>query len=292
MHGYNFHTMDLMHDGLCQKVLYASEAELDHFTSMEAELTTVVARSQSMEFNSELRRVWVPQSRWNMMVRQYVNPEALDDWLNLIEYRFADQKKRGSAVLRTNLVASRTGGKGTVRNLGSCMLSLSFCLKPKPTITLHSRTSYMGYLSLLDMSVAHVAARMVADRIGDAHENFEFVWFLESMQFHGFRTMAFPAGDDDQRQRFLETSYAGYPALCNARKHYDKFMQQDEDGVLYSGMPFTSYRRVRKRLHTEVFGVQYAEQFSDPNSGKSDHRAYKPLPAVNVNSLTFAPIGR
>jgi hypothetical protein len=284
-------TMHELHDAICSRLLYAHTYHLDAYSSMEVELTHVYAESRTMDWDYELRRLWVPESRWRTMVRQYLDPDAVRVWLDTCAKRFGDDKKRGAAILRTNLVEKRVGGKGTVRSLGSCMLTLSFSLRPVPTLTLHSRTCYMGYLSVLDMSVAYHLARLIGDRLGLDHETFRFVWFLESAQFHGFRTLAFPLGDEDEYERFLNRPRGPeYPAMYNAHKHHAKFEQQDDEGVLYSGMPFTSYRRVRKRWHSEMF-EDAAEQFSDPTTGKSDHRAYNPLPALHVRDLNFSAIG-
>lgn len=292
MRPMRFNTMQDLHDGICRKLVYAHTDELDAHSSMEVEMSHVIAESKSMEWDYDISRLWVPESRWRMMVKQYINPEALNEWLALCEYRFGVAKKRGAAVLRTNTVASRVGGKGTVRNLGSCMLTISFSLRPTPVITLHSRTCYMGYLSALDLTTAHVCARLVAERMGLDVRSFRFVWFLESAQYHGFRTAAFAWGTEEEYARFLDAPCGPeYPAMFNARKHHDKFAQQDAEGLLYSGMPFTSYRRVRKRFHTEMKGYDYASQFTDLSTGKSDHKAYKPLPPTHVSTLDFSAIG-
>ena len=292
MHHLKTLTMHTLHDQLCSRLLYASADHLDAYSSMEVELSHVYGESESMVWDYDISRLWVPESRWRMMVRQYVDPDELEAWLALCEQRFGEAKKRGAAILRTNTVKARAGGKGTVRSLGSCMLTISFSLRPRPTITLHSRTSYMGYLSALDMTVAHVCARLVAGRMGLNVEDFKFVWFLESAQFHGFRTLAFPLGDEEEYERFLNRpATPDFPAMFNARKHHDKFLQQDHDGVLYSDMPFTSYRRVRKRWHTEMKGLEFAQQYQDLTTGKSDHRAYKPLPSNHVSTLDFSVIG-
>ena len=285
-------TMHELHDKLCTRLLYSHADKLDAYSSMEVELNHVYAESSTMQWDYELRRLWVPPTRWRTMVKQYLDPELVTAWLDTCGTRFGASKKRGAAILRTNTVERRVGGRGTVRSLGSCMLTVSFSLRPIPTITLHSRTCYMGYLSVLDLSVAYHLARLVGEKVGIDHRTFRFVWFLESAQFHGFRTLAFPLGDTDEYERFLERPRTPeYPAMYNAHKHHAKYAQQDADGVLYSGMPFTSYRRLRKRWHAEMFEEGTAEQFADHDTGKSDHRAYKPLPATHVTDLDFSAIG-
>lgn len=294
VHLFRAPDMDSLHDKMCRGMIYASAGELDSYNSTEATRTTVIGEADSMVLNAELRRLWVPESRWRMMARQYIDPEAFDAWLAGIEDRFVSRgKNRGAQVLRTNVVKPRVGGKGTVRSLGSCMLSLSFSMMPTPKVVLHSRTSYMGYLSLLDMNTAYTAARYISQIVGIPEEEFQFVWFLESMQYHAFRTLAFPLGEKEERKEFLQVvGDEKYPATWPNKKHLIKWQTQDKEGVLYSGMPFTSYRRVRKRYHTEVKGYDFADRFTDHSTGKSDHRAYAPLPSTRLADVDFSAIGR
>lgn len=280
-------TMTALHDKLASRLLYSSRDHLDYVTGMDAVLEHVVAEADSMMWDYDLKRIWVPPSRWTTMVRQYVNKEEAEQWLSLIEKRHT-KKAAQRFVFRTNTVQARTGGKSTVRNLGSCMLTLSLALEPKPTITLHSRTCYMGYLSPLDMSVAYHLARLASTIVSVPLQEFRFVWFLETVQFHQFRTIAFALGDEEQRQRFLDRPVSPeFVAHARARKHHDRWAQQDAEGVPYEDMQkFVSYQRLRKRYHTEVDGYEYAQQFATP-----DNKAFHPLPSTPVSGLTFAKIG-
>lgn len=287
MHRITAPTMTELHDSLCSRLLYSTRENVDYITGMDVVLEHVFAEAQSMVWDYNLKRIWVPPSRWTKMIREYVDPEEVQEWLQLIENRH--QKKAAQRfVLRTKKVASKKGGKTTVRNLGSCMLSLSVALQPEPVATLHSRTCYLGYLSPLDMSIAYHLTRLAADVMGVPLESFRFAWFLETAQFHQFRTIAFALGDDRQRQRFLEAPVTPENvAHARALKHYRKWRSQDDSGTSYDDMQrFVSYRRLRKRFHTEVMGYDYAQQFEGPES-----KAFKPLPSQPVTSLTFEKIG-
>lgn len=288
IHAYRFATVTALHDGLARKLLYGTRDELDDANSVDVQLHNVVAGAKRFEWDYLVNRLWVPRTRWTTMVRQYVDPASLHSWLEMIEDRFP-QSKRGIAVLRTNTVQARQAGRGVTRRWGSCMLSLSVRVKPQPQITLHSRTCYLGYLSVLDLTVAHVCARMAAERIGIEVEDFSFVWQLEMAQFHGFRCLAWPLGDPDLYAEFCnhDWSKARYPGTFIARQWLHRLSKLDEDGVPYGDMPFSSYKRVRRRWHAEAMPDGYGDQFA---GGKKNDKPYKRLPDVHVSELDFSPL--
>lgn len=291
IHAFNFKTATGLHDGLARKLLYGTPDTLDDVNSVDVQLHNVIARAQSFEWDYYVDRLWTTPQRWNTMVRQYLDPESVVDWLDVIEDRFP-QSKRGIAVLRTNTVKARTTGRGVTRRWGSCMLSLSFRVKPEPQITLHSRTCYLGYLSVLDISVAYVLAKLAGERAGIKVQDMSFVWQLEMAQYHGFRSIAFPLGDHDEANFFEnhERDRSKFPGVYLARMWHDRLLKLDEDGIAYGDMKFSSYKRVRRRWHAQMFGAEVAESFAGGTYSK-DGRPYKLIPPTHVNELTLSPIG-
>lgn len=289
IHAYRWPTVTAMHDGLARKLLYGTRDELDDANSVDVQLHNVIAEAKSFEWDYRVDRLWVPKTRWTTMVRQYVDPEALMAWLELIETRFPSSK-RGIAVLRTNTVQSRQTGRGVTRRWGSCMLSFSVRVKPRPQVTLHSRTCYLGYLSVLDLSVAYVLAKLAAARIGIDVRDFSFVWQLEMAQFHGFRCLAWPLGDADLADEFMahDASKNKYPGVHITRQWTDRLDKLDADGMLYGDMKFSSYRRVRVRRHAQMCGPDVTAQFT---GGNKPFKPYKRLPAHHVDELDFSPLG-
>ena len=281
-------TMHAAHDRLASRIQYAHRDKLDLVTSMDSVLEHVYLEADSMTFDYDLKRVWVPPSRWTMMVRKYLDPEEVQQWLNLIEKRIVKKKKAGRPIFRTRLVAPRTGGKGTVRNLGSCMLTCSFTVDPHPRITMHSRACYVGYLSPLDMGVAYHLGRLAAGVVGIPLEDVKFSWFIETAQMHKFRTIAFVLGDEEEQERFLNRPCTPeYIANNRSRYHYDLWSQWNAEGRTYAEMPkFVSYQRLRKRWLAERFGYDYAVEFDT-----DDNKAFRPLPSTPISSLTFEKIG-
>lgn len=291
-------TVDQLHEQMLASMLFSPRESYDDANSVDVQKHNVVAMADSFEWNQNIARFWTTRSRWNTMVKQYIDPEALQAWLDQIDGRFPSSK-RGIAVMRTNTVKARATGRGVTRRWGSCMLSLSLRVKPWPQITLHSRTCYLGYLSVLDLTVAHVCARLAGARIGIDPADMKFVWNLEMAQYHGFRCIAYPLGGSDELyERFTNREYdpslspsrAAYPAVHIARGWHERILALDAAGTPYGDMPFSSFRRVRARWHTQVYGLEYAQKFA---GGERTHHAkpMRPIPDTWTDDLDFSVIG-
>ena len=296
IHAYNFPTGTALHDGITQKLAFAPKSKLDLVTSVDVQLHNVLARAESFEWEFDLKRMWLGRSRWTAMINQYINPVALEEWLDSCEAKLKG-RKRGVSIMRTNSVAQRTNGqKDRVwRRWGSCMLAIGYRSMPEPQITLHSRTSYFGYIAALDLTVAHVCARLIGERVGLAPEEMSFVWHNECTQYHAFKSMAYIMGDEGMRERFLEPdephTRESAPALYYSQKWLDGFAKEDAEGKLYGDMNFGQTRRIRKRWHTEVLGYDYGEPFEGgTHASSSQNRRFKPLPSVSSDQLDFSPI--
>ena len=124
---------------------------------------------------------------------------------------------------------------------------------------------------------------------------FRFQWFAETTQYHRFRTIAFPLGDNEERKQF-RTAVAQakedgvlpeYPALQRNWETYQKWLKADAAGLSYDTMsPYRSYQRPRKRFHSQVKGLDYARQFQDP-----DNKAFPVLRPLDVKALRLDKIG-
>jgi hypothetical protein len=297
---FKFSSATQMHERMCERLMMGTyEGQPMHADGVQ--LHNVVIGCKSFEWSFDLKRLWMPQSRWRMMVRQYIDPRALDQWRINVETHLTKSrnKGRGIAVLRTELdsaselLGMRTNnvqgygsGKGVRRRWGSCMLSMSYRQVPQPTVTLHSRTTYFGYLAAMDMTVAHVFAREASAITGTPVEDMQFVWYLEQAQFHGFRSLAWPMGksdikeamdaDVDDRQSISPKEQPGYRRALDG---YARILKSDRAEKPYDDEKYSSFARVRRRFHTEVYGAEYGRQFGTP---------FDPLPSVDIADLDFS----
>lgn len=299
IHAYRFKTATQLHDRIAHKLAYYSESELDMSSTVDTHLCNVVARAESFEWEFDLKDLWLTKTRWTQLARQYINPWALDAWLEQIEDRmhWSGKKSRGMALMRTQQVKARQHGSKTARRWGSCMLAVSFRRVPEPQITLYSRTSYMGYLAALDITVAHTCAREISVRLGIPVEEMSFVWMLEDAQF-SFKSMAYlfnnPELYPDLESYDLDdpSGVAEHPGLHLSARWWNVFKREDEEGKLYGDMSWGACRRIRKRWHTEVLGYDYGLQFEGGSRAKSQKNRYKPLPSVMSTELDFGVLDK
>lgn len=281
--------MTALHRDLCNGLLFAPR--VDDIAGGSVQWHNVIGTADSMEWNGNLKRLWIPSLRWSRMVSQYIDPVEFEAWIDAIKSR---QKKYGSVVLRTNVVAPQVGGTSTVRNLGSCMLSLSYRNRPRRELVLHSRTCYLGYLSLLDLTVAHTAARHIAATVGCAVEEISFAWVLETAQYHDYRSTAWHLGANPTSRLWnhywssVHDATRDYmPGVWSSAKWIARMQEQDAAGNPYSAEKFVSRRRIRKRWHSEMWEPGHGNQFTDA----ADKAYAQPLPSVPTSSLDFSKIG-
>lgn len=288
-----------VHEAMCEKLMYGDTPgdDYDWTHGTEVGLHNVMLGARSFDWSFDLKRLWIPPSRWTMMIRQYIDKGDLDDCMAKVSDRLVG-RGRGIAVLRTRTVQGRGVGRGVRRRWGSCMLNLSYRTNPTPTVSLHSRTTYFGYLAALDITVAHVFARTCGQITGIAPEDMQFVWSLDLAQFHGFRSLAWCLGDegiradldadvDSRLTRPARMAPGNQPGYRKALDGYARILNSDRAGKLYGDEAFSSFARVRRRYHTEVFGVEYAQQFAGGTTNRGGKGPFPPLPSTPSETLTF-----
>ncbi|MGX9924154.1 hypothetical protein ACWIG4_30370 [Streptomyces sp. NPDC002248] len=317
MRTYNSPTLTDLHEQMTKSLLFASSEELDHVSNVDVAIHDVMGKADSMAWDFDLKSMWLTKSRWTMMARQYIDPDELVKWIEMSTGKIG-LKGRGIAVMRTKVVKPR-GGAATghtnkeTRRWGSCMLNLSYKAIPTPTITLHSRTSYLGYIGALDLSVAWMCARYLGHELGIPPEAFTFIWHIEAIQWHNFKSLAWMLNHVDPKQRDQYRRYlikpvskltaeevdliTMKPAVKMTRAWHRKMMASDAKGETYGDMSYNTYRRIRRRWHTEVLGYERAQTFEGwslykqgPKLGeqKEFFKAYQPLPSVSIHSLDFS----
>lgn len=318
MHAYQADTMTDLHTKLCQNIVLAPKNKLDVITTADVQIHNTMAYAKSMDWEFDLKNLWLTKSRWTMMARQYIDPEELKIWIERSTGRVG-LRGRGVSLMRTRIVKPR-GGAATghtnqeTRRWGSCMLAISYKALPRPQITLYSRTCYLGYLSGLDLTVAWQCGRYLAHEMGIDVKDISFLWMNEAQQYHNFKSLAFLLNhvDEDQRDMYrgmmlndkvpkkYKDTILQSPALLMSRRWMLNMLKLDRDGATLGDMSYNTYRRIRRRYHTEVLGYDVAQRFEGwskykqgPQKGedKEYFKAYQPLPHTYAVDLDFSPIG-
>lgn len=289
IHAHTYDTPADMHEAMCDRLMFGKEFGVDYDWThgTEVGLHNVMLGCRSFDWSFDLKRLWIPESRWTMMIRQYLDPNAVNAWLEKIDDRLKG-RGRGIAVLRTRMVEGRGTGRNVRRRWGSCMLNLSLRTNPTPTVSLHSRTTYFGYLAAMDITVAHVLARMAGDVVGIDPVDMQFVWTMDLAQFHGFRSLAWALGDPEIKAELDDAlpdrlSIKGEPGFRKALDGYARILKSDQAGILYGDEKFSSFCRIRRRFHTEVMGTAHASTFAGGVARTVN--PFPPLPSVLSDTL-------
>lgn len=320
MRAWRAETMTSLHERICQILVHSPPERLDVVSSVDVQIHNAVCQAMTMDWDFDLKTMWLTPSRWSMMCRQYIDPEQFEIFIEKITSKMG-KSGRGIAALRTNAVQAQGGpDQGFTnkerRRWGSCMLAITYKSVPAPQITLYSRTSYLGYLGALDMTVAWMVGRYVARALGLGMSEMCFVWYNEAMQFHNFKSLAylFNTADDERRAAYRRALtlpkdelnhdeklwIVQSPALRLSRSWMQRLVRDDAENKTYGDMNYNTYRRIRRRYHTEVFGYEHAKNYegwshfkNGPREGerKEFFKAYKPLPSTPVSTLDFSRIG-
>lgn len=252
------------------RLLWAKDEDLAYKSSLDTMIVDGLAHADSAAYTMNIgSALWLTPVRWTTMVRQYLNPDSLEFWLEGCAK--IGQKGRGinamdmrgvkATVVESNVRASR-------RKWGGCMRMVTYRAFPSPTISLFSRTSYLGYIGGLDLLVAHKLADMVGQLIDVPVEDFSFNWHCDAWQFHGFKSMSyiFDSGQD----KFLRGDRPGlekaYPTWKLVRNWYQRLVRHDNEGRTYADMKYSAERRIRRRMHA-LLGEK---GFGDPKNKPSD----------------------
>jgi hypothetical protein len=250
---------------------------IDFVASVDTVAYNNLLLADSMAFDIDLGRdLWLNRQRWTRLVRQYLD---LSDTRTFID-RAADiglgEGKRGVV---TQMPCASVRREAKKHRWGNCMLGFTYRGLRKwagedagPTIAMHSRVSYVAYIGGLDLALACVLAREIGDRIEVPFEEFRFAWYIDALQFHGFKSLPLLYKREfikDLEKPELRTEY---PTIKIVGRWWDEIVRTTEEGKPLEEIKYGPLRRVTRRYR------EYCdEQF---------------LPSVTLDSLTLSPLYR
>lgn len=255
--------MDQLWKAANNKILWAKRKELSYWSSLDTMISDCMGLAQSGDYSLNIGTdLWVTESRWNTLLRQYVDPDRLFEWLEGVKY--ISTYNRGVCAMDMNPVQKTvvaSNPRANRRKWGGCMRMVTYRAFPQPTVTLFSRTSYLGYVGGLDMMVAHKLIEMAAEMIGDGlhPRDFQFRWVCDTWQFHGFKSAAFIFASNQQKLMEIEKwpehklgPEENYPTWKLVRNWWKRMLKHDNEGLLYSEMKYSAEKRIRRRWHSQT----------------------------------------
>lgn len=201
----------------------------DAVLNIETHLFNVVLCADSCEYDLDLgKEVWLNRQRWSRLIKEYVPLEALNRFIDqAVEIRTGQARDGATA----NMMFRDPDRYAKKHRWGGCLMGATFRgdgrKAGKSTITFYSRTTYIGYMGLLDSAIAAVIASSIVNRVTEtALSDIAFRWHISSQQLHGFKTLPYvysqpnllPLVQKARRAIRLTTP----PSLYYMGKWYDK----------------------------------------------------------------------
>lgn len=274
-HVQNYSTLTELWHKEMERQLFATRKELDFVASIDTIRYDCLLSCDSMEYDFDAGRdLWLTKSRFTILQRDYLDLYQLEMFLRRCKEIGLGEAKRGVV---TQLFAKQHKMAAKKYRWGNCMLGWDFRGGDRygqPTLTMHSRVSYIAYIGGLDLALCYVLAREIGQRIGRDPSEFAFRWYLSSSQFHFFKSI--PALFQHNLDHVLgeldskEFPNAKYPTLRGVRKWYNMVAQKYEDGVPLETEKYGPLKRIRRRY----------QEYQD--------EAF--LPPVPISELTFDPL--
>lgn len=272
-HVHHYETLtDLWHMEM-ERQLFATRQELDFVASIDTIRYDCLLSCDSMEFAFDMGRdLWLTKSRFTILQRDYLDLYQLEMFLKRCKEIGLGEAKRG---VITQLFAKQHKMAEKKYRWGNCMLGWDFRGGDRygqPTLTMHSRVSYIAYIGGLDLALCHVLAREIGTRIGRDPSDFAFRWYLASSQFHFFKSIPALFGHDIEPLILDESEYPSskHPTMKGVRRWWGDAIRKYESGVPVASEKYGPLKRIRRRY----------EEF------KSD----EPLPSVPLAQLNLDPL--
>jgi hypothetical protein len=232
--------------------------------------------ASSMDFDIDLGRdLWLNKQRWTRLVRQYLDPTDTESFLDRASDIGHGEGARGVVTQMPCAAVTREAKK---HRWGNCMLGFTYRGNRRmagtqlgPTISMHSRVSYIAYIGGLDLALACVLAEAIGERIDVPLSQFQFRWYIDSLQFHGFKSLPFLYKTEYVEDLAKPKLRRKYPTIKLVGNWWDKTVHLTEEGVPLEAIKYGPQRRITRRYREYING-----DF---------------LPSVTLEDLTLSPIG-
>jgi len=230
----------------------------------------LVANSMEYDFDLGLD-LWLNRPRWTRLVREYLDLGELRRFVDHAARIGTGEGKRG---VITSMHCNNVARAAKKHRWGNCMLAFTYrgLRTGQPTLTLHSRVTYIAYIGGADLAVAHVLARYISQRIKVPVSEIRFEWCIDSLQLHAFKSL--PMLYSDGWIPYFEDPYMRekYPSIKIISRWHDQIAKSTQEGMPLEEIKYGPLRRVTRRYREYIAG-----DF---------------LPSVPVSTLDFGPLMR
>jgi len=151
----------------------------------------VLLQSKTCEYDIDLGLITGhTKNRWTKLISQYIDRTRLDSFIELA--RGLDNQC--SVAMQFKAVTPRK----LHHQYGNCLLAIVYS---NNTLTLFSRTCYVGYMSYFDLALAHKIACTIKDP-----KDIRFKWYISDLQVSFLRTLQVIMLDKDLNKKLVQLS--------------------------------------------------------------------------------------
>lgn len=245
---------------------------IDFVASIDTIAYDNLLAAESMAFDIDMGRdLWLNKARWTRLVREYLDPSETRLFIDRAAEIALGEGKRGVV---TNMHCASVQRANKKHRWGNCMMGFVYrgLRNGQPCLSMHSRVSYIAYIGGLDLALAHVLAREIGRRAKVPVEDFQFRWYIDSLQFHGFKSLGYLYKEQFVSDLENEELRYKYPTIKLVGRWWDKVVQDTESGKPLLEEKYGPLRRIKRR---------YME-YCDENF----------LPTVTTEDLDLSPLYR
>lgn len=173
--------------------------EPDAVLNIETHLFNVTLQAETCDYNLDVgKELWLNKGRWSRLMKEYVPIEPLNRFTSQACEILAGDARLGATA---NMMFRDPDRFDKKHRWGGCLMGATFRGdndKSGPAIlTFYSRTTYMGYMALLDAAIANRTAAQIAKAAGLSLADISFRWHLSSQQLHCFKTLPYVYSQPD-----------------------------------------------------------------------------------------------
>lgn len=244
---------------------HIEEPKPDAVLNIETHLFNTILIANSCDYDFDIGSgLWLNIGRWSRLCKEYVPKDGVN--------RFVDQAceiMTGEARLgaTANLMFRDPDRYAKKHRWGGCLMGATFRGDNKKagaaTITFYSRTTYMGYMALMDAGIANVLARMIWNQVHGKLLNNDFSgirigfrWHISSQQLHCFKTLPYIYSQPDLMEKLERIAKHSRVKVTPTWHHlgiwYRKVLQHFNDHGknverFLAGEKYGPFRRIKRR---------------------------------------------
>lgn len=164
----------------------------DAILNIETHLFNTMIHSETCDFEFDIgKSLWLNKSRWTRLINEYINRKSMDIFIEQSQTIYSNNARDGASTIFHFRQPVRSPRK---HRWGGCLGMLVYhgSYHNQPTLTMYSRTCYLGYISFLDAAIAHVVSKKITGWDPEAKEYpISFRWHIATAQVHHFKSLPY-----------------------------------------------------------------------------------------------------